>query len=313
MPFLLRSLLSFICLICFAVLPLGAHAATTVVIVSSERSPAYVEAIDALVRELERNGLSRYDMLQLSSSEWLSAGGISPKLIVTLGTEAAQMLATSEPRTPVLCTLLPRSSFERVLRVSGRKSSAQFSALYLDQPLGRQLDLIRLALPEARRIGVLWGAESQMQANALSALAKARGLELVEASVGRDESVFPSLKKALDESDLLLAMPDPHVYNSSSIQNILLASFRARVPMVAFSPAYVRAGALLAVHVTPTQIGLQAAAIAQDVLQGKPLSATPLYSRDFGVEVNEHVARSLGLTLDAKALNARLHQREVAP
>ena len=117
----------------------------------------------------------------------------------------------------------------------------------------------------------------------------------------------------LEDADLLLAVPDPQLYNSSSIQNILLASFRANVPLMAFSPAYVRAGALLALHVTPTQIGLQAAAIARGVLQGKALSATPLYSQDFSVAVNEHVARSLGLTLEPDALRVRLRRREGAP
>lgn len=288
-------------------------AAAGVVIVSSERSTAYVDAVDALVKELERGGLSRYEMLQLTVPELAAAGPLSPKLFVAFGAEAAQALAKAESRAPVLCALLPRSSFERILQASGRKSSAQFSALYLDQPLSRQLELIRLALPAAHRIGVLWGSESQSQAAALKTQAQTRGLELVEASVERDASVFSSLKRVLEDADVLLAVPDPQVYNSNSIQNILLASFRAKVPLAAFSPAYVRAGALLAVHVTPAQIGVQAGAIARGVLQGKALSATPLYSQDFSVTVNDHVARSLGLALDAQALNARLHRWEGTP
>jgi ABC-type uncharacterized transport system substrate-binding protein len=287
--------------------------APLVVIVSSERTPAYVEAAEALVSELERGGLSRYNMLQLDAGELAAAWPLSPKLFVTLGSVAANALALSTTQSPVLCTLLPRSSYERVLQASGRKSSAQFSALYLDQPLSRQLELIRLALPTARRVGVLWGPESQTNAVALKTYVQSSGLVLVEATVGRDEQLFPSLKSVLEEADVLLAVADAHLFNSGSIQNILLASFRARVPLVAFSPAYVRAGALFALHVTPMQIGLQAAAIARGVLQEKTLSATPLYSRDFSVTVNEHVARSLGLTLDADSLRERLLRRELTP
>lgn len=303
-------LLSFWLVLCAAS---WAHAGATVVIVSSERSAAYGEAAQALVDELERGGLARAEVLQLTALEFSGAGPLTPKLYVALGTQAAQVLASAEWRAPVLCTLLPRNSFERVLRESGRKTSAQFSALYLDQPLSRQLELIRLALPEARRLGVLWGPESQGQAAALKALALARGLELVEASVGRDELLFPSLKKVLEQADLLLALPDPQLYNSSSIQNILLTTFRARVPLVAFSPAYVRAGALLALHASPTQLGLQAGLIARGVLQGKTLSATPIYSQDFSVTVNEHVARSLGLKLEPAVLSAHLRRREGTP
>lgn len=287
--------------------------AVTVVIVSSERSPAYVQAAETLVRELERTGWSRHDMLQLTAAELAGAGVLTPKLFVALGVQAANALALAPLNTPVLCALLPRNSFERVLRSSGRRASSQFSALYLDQPLSRQLGLIQLALPEARRMGVLWGPDSKTQAPTLRALAQARGLSLLEADVGRGELLFPGLKAALEGADVLLALADPQVFNSSSIQNILLTSFRAGVPLVAFSPAYVRAGALLALHVTPEQIGQQAALIAGGVLQGKALSATPLYSQDFSVDVNEHVARSLGLRLDAVALRTLLRQREAAP
>ncbi len=307
----LRSLLLSLWLCICAVT--GAHAAASVVIVSSERSPAYMEAAEALVGELERGGLPRVDVLQLTAQEWSTAGPLSPKLFIALGTEAAHALAQSVHAAPVLCTLLPRSSFERILQISGRKSSAQFSALYLDQPLNRQLELIRLALPAARRLGVLWGPESYVHASALKDLAQASGLELEEATVGRDESLFSSLKRVLERADLLLAVADPQLYNSSSIQNILLASFRAKVPLVAFSPAYVRAGALFALYVTPTQIGRQAAVMARLVLQGKTLPVNPVYSQDFSVAVNEHVARSLGLTLDADALRTRLRSKEGPP
>lgn len=307
----LRSLLVGLCLLILA----GAHtqAAVVIVIVSSERSTPYVEAAEALMGELERGGLSRYDMLQLTVAELAGAGRLTPKLFVALGSEAAGHLAKTETRTPVLSTLLPRSGFERVLREAGRKASPQFSALYLDQPLSRQLDLIRLALPEAHRIGVLWGPESQSQAPALKSQARARGFDLQEGVVGGEESLFLVLKRILENAEVLLAVADPQVFNSGSIQNILLSSFGAKVPLVAFSPAYVRAGALLAVHVSPSQMGRQAATLAEGVLRGKALSPMPLYSHEFTVSVNEHVARSFGLTLNAQSLHERLRQREGAP
>lgn len=311
MYLLLRSLILAIGLGWFAAA--CSHAAASVVLVSSERSPAYLEAAEALVGELERGGLQRSDVLQLMASEVATVGALAPKVYVALGSEAAEVLAKTESRLPVLCILLPRSSFERVLQSNGRKTSAQFSALFLDQPISRQLELIHLALPGAQRLGVLWGPESRSQSAALKVLAQASGLEVVDATVGRDQLAFSSLKQVLENSDVLLAVADPQVYNSSSIQNILLASFRAKVPLVAFSPAYARAGALLALHVTPNQVGQQAAAIVRGVLQGKALSATPLYSQDFSIAVNEHVARSLGLSLDADSLRTRLRRREGAP
>ncbi|MEI8030483.1 MAG: ABC transporter substrate binding protein [Comamonadaceae bacterium] len=309
---MLARLRSLICGVLLGVFGAAAVQATTVVIVSSERSAAYSEAAQALVGELERGGLSRPEILQVTVAELSAAGPLAPRLFVGLGTEAANVLAKAASTAPILCALLPRHSFELLLN-SGRKSSSQLSALYLDQPLSRQLELIHLALPKARHIGVLWGPDSKLQASALKAQLQVRGLDLIEASVEHNELLFPGIRRVVEDADVLLALPDPLVYNSHSIQNILLTSFRAKVPMVAFSPAYVRAGALLALYVTPTQVGLQAANIARGVLQGKALSAMPIYSQDFSVSVNEHVARSLGLSLDADILREQLRRREGAP
>ena len=287
--------------------------AASVLVVSSERSAAYEEAAEALMAELERGGVGRTEVEFVTASEWSQGNDRSSKLIVTLGFEAAQALVSSDVRTPVLSALLPRSSFERVLRVSGRKVSSQLSAIYLDQPLNRQVALIRLALPSVRRIGVLWGTESLIHAPSLRSLAPSSGFQFVEANVIASEPLFPGLKRVLDDSEVLLALADPTVYNSNTIQNVLLASFRARVPVLAFSPAYVRAGALLALYVTPTQVGQQVASVVRGVLQGKALPSSPAYAQNFSVAVNGHVARSLGLALDADGLASQLRQREGAP
>lgn len=292
---------------------LSAQAAVSVVMVSHDFSGAYADAAAAVVLELERGGLPRQEWQQLSPDEVRASKDGPPKLYIALGAEAAQALAMMELRVPVLSTLLPRSSFEQVLRLSGRKVSAQFSALFLDQPITRQLDLIQLAWPGVRRIGVVWGEQSQGGAAALRVQASARGLTLVEGGLVANEPFFAMLKRVLNEVDLLLAVADPQVYNSNSIQNILLASFRAKVPMVAFSPAYVRAGAVLSLHVTPAQIGQQTGTMARGVLQGKGLPSESQYSRNFSVAVNEHVARSLGLSLDADQLTAQLRRREGSP
>ena len=134
-----------------------------------------------------------------------------------------------------------------------------------------------------------------------------------EAGLEGKFNVFSDLQQVLSGSDVFLALADPLVFNSNSIQNILLTTFRAQVPVVAFSPAYVRAGALLALHATPEQAGRQAAGLVLEALRGLPLPERPVESNDFEVSVNEHVARVFGLQLDAKALRLALRRAEHLP
>jgi ABC-type uncharacterized transport system substrate-binding protein len=285
-------------------------------IVRSQTSAPYIDATQALVNGLVRQGLPR-NAVEIWSPAELAAVPVDRlsgvKVWVALGTEAATALAQGRLKVPVLNALLPRSSFERVLRASGRKASARFNVLELDQPLQRQLALIRLALPKARRLAVLWGPDSLLKAAVLRSLASSQGLTLQEARLEEETSLFAALQSVLDGSDVLLAFADPLVFNSSSIQNILLTTIRAQVPLVAFSPAYVRAGALLAVYSTPPQVGNQAAQWVLGVLANRVLPELALEPLDFEISVNEQVAGVLGLSFDVKALTLALKRQEQQP
>ena len=292
-------------------------AQSTLLIVNSDATATYVDVADQLATHMVKSGLPSGEVQQMTAAELtlaMRSGHMPrPRLFVALGVEAVATLAHSRVQAPVLAALIPRSSFQRLLHDSGRSASSQFTALYLDQPLSRQLSLIRLALPKARRLGVLLGPESITRIGQLRLLTGSSGLKLVDAQVDEAAGIFPALKQVLDDCDVLLALADPQVFNSQSIQNILLAAFRAKVPLVGFSPAYVRAGALLSLHVTPGQAALQAAALLQDALAGKALPASPAESNDFEVGVNVHVARAMNLVLDAQTLRQTLRDTERLP
>ncbi|MDI1246095.1 MAG: ABC transporter substrate binding protein [Rhodoferax sp.] len=285
-------------------------------IVQSQNSAPYLDATQALLNGLARQGVPYFAVGIWNPAELAALPDASlsaVKVWVGLGTEAATALARTPLKAPVLNALLPRSSFERLLLASGRKASARFNVLELDQPLHRQLALIRVALPKARRLGVLWGPDSLIKASALRSLASSQGLALQEVRLDQETVLFAALQSALDGSDVLLALADPLVFNSSSLQNILMTSIRKKVPLFAFSPAYVRAGALLAVYSTPPQVGKQAAQWVLGALANRPLPEMALEPLDFEISVNEQVARVLGLSLDVQTLTTALKSQEKQP
>ncbi|MBE0472670.1 ABC transporter substrate binding protein, partial [Rhodoferax sp.] len=270
----------------------------------------------ALIGQLESQGVPRtaiqmYHVADLASIP--EARLAAPKVWVALGVQASMALGKSGSKAPVLSALVPRSAFERVLLDTGRKLSPQFNAVYLDQPLNRQMALIRLALPKARRVGALLGPDSWSRGAALLAAASANGLELVAARVDDDSALFSALQSVIEVSDVLLAQADPLVFNSNSIQNILLTTIRANVPLIAFSPAYVRAGALLALYSTPAQAGSQAAHWVLEVLASRKLPAKALEPDDFEISVNDQVASVLALSLDGKSLRLALKRQAQNP
>ncbi|MCL5061014.1 MAG: hypothetical protein M1449_11415 [Candidatus Thermoplasmatota archaeon] len=225
------------------------------------------------------------------------------RLAVAVGVRAAESLAALPLRTPLLAVLVPRIWYVKTGRArlsdGGRRGA---SAIYLDQPFERQAQLIRLAFPEVRRVGVLLGAEQSGLAGELDEALRAQQLGLAHGTVDRGERLIAPLENVLSEADLLLAVPDPLVFNRNTAQSLFLTSYRYRVPVLGYSRSLTRAGALLSLHSSPAQIGRQTAEWVDHALDGAPVRLPPpAHPAYFSISINEQVARSLDFALPPEA------------
>lgn len=286
-----------------------------VLVVQAEEGAAHAEAAAALKVELaEQAAVVGSDLASFQDDRTPL-----PELVIAVGGAAfegaLQALSTRDPREriPVLAILLPRSAYEAVL-ARGPAVRRPVAAAVLDQPLARQAALLARALPQPVRVGVLPGTQTRPQLRNLERELHNRGLRLVVApEVRTTDDIYPALKAALDEADVILALPDSDIYQSANLQNILLTAYRARKPLVGFSAAQVRAGAALAVYSTPIQVAGRAAEMVRGWLAGRGLPGVQA-PRDFSVAVNARVANSLGLHLDdAATIAADLRREEGLP
>ena len=300
-------------------------------------SGAALDFEKTLVAELQQQALPNRSVLRLQTDS-LRASAPPPSLVVALGSEALLSLAQPGlgllPNTPVLCVLMSQQTYETTLkRFKAMPSQAKdsplralkWTALYANQPLSRQLALLRLALPKAQNLGVLWPLETADTAegaglsNSLLELKQVtieQRLNLHIEKVQAGAPAYKPLSSLLGQVDVLWALPNDQIYNPASFQNILLSSIRAGVPMVGFSAAYVRSGAMLGVYATPQPMARQAAHMVRDMLVGghaAGAAVAPQFPKAFEVGVNQAVARSLGYTLDAAQLQIRLEALERAP
>jgi putative ABC transport system substrate-binding protein len=219
-------------------------------------------------------------------------------LIIAVGMKAAES-ASTQTSTPVLAAMVPVAAFENMLaKRSAHNSESSISAIFLDQPWGRQFDFLRVALPKKPRVGFLYSAENNIDISRLRQLIAKRGGKLVARQVPLDESIYPSLESVLEDSDVLLAIPDSTIYNTNNIRNILLTSYRHRIPLIGLSQPYVNAGALAAIFSTPELLARQAVSSTILYMQTRKLPG-PQYPADFTVAVNMQVARSLGIEIPA--------------
>jgi hypothetical protein len=274
----------------------GANAAD-VEIVLGDNSPAYVESARLIADDL--SGRAAVTLRQ--ADEFARGAKLArANLVITLGSRALQAELGSERIAPTIAMLLPRLSYEQAANPASRGSPPRsLTAVFLDQPPARQLNLIRTVTPERTRIGLLSSSAHEQNVRWIEAAARDQKLVLHRETIAQSADLHPALQRLLPEVDAILALPDPVVFNSATIQNILLTAYRAQQPLFGFSPSYTKAGAIAAVYSTPQQIARQTSQLAIQFLAGNPLPP-PQYPRAFSVSVNSTVARSLNIAVDSE-------------
>ncbi|WP_409300798.1 ABC transporter substrate-binding protein [Pseudomonas sp. KCJK8993] len=205
-----------------------------------------------------------------------------------------------------------------VLRIS-RLQAAQrlpgtppprLSLLWSDPPGARQLRLIHEVLPQVRRVGVLYSQDSRFLLEELRQAARALGLEIV-AEAWDDIADSRPLQQVLRNSEVLLGLDDPSLYNPKTVKNLLLSSYARQQALVGPNAGFVRAGSLASTY-SDQQDWLQ----TLDQLLDRPPAQWPrsLYPAAFKVLSNPQVARSLGIEeIDPEAVARQLSEGEKRP
>jgi len=262
--------------LCLALLPcLGFAAPKQIVVLLSDNSAPYQEAARAIREGMDVDSVKATTRFVVVGEAGADEAMAQPdSLLVPLGAKATQLAAKTEQ--PLFAALVSRQFFEK-LAPSVSNSRRPISALYLDQPISRHLQLVRVAQPRARSVGVVLGPSQVVSQTELTQAASSAGLRLSAIALAGGGDLFNSLQTLLPNVDALLLFPD-----------------------------LVDAGALVAIYSTPQQIGQQVAEILQRMLATRLAEMpAPAYPKYFTVKTNSSVARSLDIDVPNDAVLAQ--------
>lgn len=203
-----------------------------------------------------------------------------------------------EPQGPA--TLVLRISRLQARQRLGTALPARLSLLWSDPPPDRQLRLAQILLPQARRIGVLYDNHSEFLLNELRQAAQPLGLEIVTERWDNTNDSRP-LQALLKNSDVLLGLDDPDLYNPKTAKNLLLSSYARQTALIGPNAGFVKAGSLASSYSDQSDW-----LTILDELLDQPPATWPRthYANRFKVLSNPQVARSLGIEQINEALVA---------
>lgn len=266
----------------------------SIAVVLSERGGMYAEFAGTLEEALADTSWRIAATLQ---PETLSQLAGPPELIVTVGSEALRKTLSRGDHTPIVATLLPRQNYEKILAES-RRHPGRITAIYLDQPPARQASFLSHLLPGQKRAGMLLSSETRNSASQFRQAFASAGLALDSEDADTDRTLLPALNSLLGRVDVLIAVPDSTIYRRNNIRAILITAFRYQRPLIGYSPAFVNAGALAALHTTPAQIARQTADMI--ISHGTNLPP-PTGPSQFAIAINSNVAQAFGLNIPDEA------------
>lgn len=244
-----------------------------VIVLSSPEVTIHRSVIESLRTTLEKKGLQIPKPIAdpgqaLAATGPLTKAGASP-IVFSVGESSTRWVLQHTQKLPVVACMVSESGpAKTATNATGVTSSFRPS---------EEFKLLRKLLPNARRIAVVFNpAENGAKVQAATKAAQEFGLQLVPFPVESPQQIPDALSAALEQADALWGIRDRMVLSPRTAEAFLVESFRKRVPLIGPSLEWVRAGALYAMDVDLTDIGIQCAEIALQILEGTHPHEIPL-------------------------------------
>ena len=216
---------------------------------------------------------------------------VKPDLIFAVGIWALQAAASHSTTTPVVYAMVlnPPSIVGDGKNVTGAS---------MNIPAEEAIRLFKQLGPAIKRVGAIYSrARTGYLVKRAESLAKNEGIQLVTREITSPREIAAALESLQDGIDALWILPDETTLAQPALQQILLFSYRRKIPVLGLSERHAQLGALFALSFASSEdIGRQAAELALTVLSGtKPTEIPYTTPRKVSLTVNLKTAGKLGI------------------
>lgn len=170
--------------------------------------------------------------------------------VLAVGLAAAEKVLGSAYQGNIVFAMITESDLKRLLAHYPPRAASSWRWVRSSVSVEYLIGLGRLLVPRAQKIGVLVGPDANF--TGLTALgdhtAPSQQINALQVNVADNPLV--KLTPFVTANDLLVVLPDDAATNRALAGWLLPLSLRYRKPIIAYSEAYVRAGALAGVYRT---------------------------------------------------------------
>ena len=283
----------------FCCLAANAQSLSQLIVVFDQNSKSSLTAKETLQELFTTNNITTdfYQIDQLNHGALTELNDNPDSIVITIGRKAFVKSWQNLNNTRIFSLLLSKPSIYGIIEDTANKNI--LSGLYLEQPVVKQIELAQHIMPNVRKVGFLITDKNYIALNKeLSRLNSNINFQIK--TVSDQKTLSTALSQIVRNTDLLVTQPEPKIYNSTSLKNILLSSYRNNVPVIGLNKSFVNAGCLASIYTTIEQLGAEAFELLDLALRNNKLPEIQ-YSSNFTVSINYKVANSLGLYVPSES------------
>ncbi|MEW5678765.1 ABC transporter substrate-binding protein [Comamonas kerstersii] len=224
--------------------------------------------------------------------------GDKPDAIVAIATPSAQAVVAATKTVPVVFSAVTDPVAAKLVpswEASGTNVTGVSDLLALD----KQMDLVKQAVPDAKRVGMVYNpgeANSVVVVKELQKLLPTMGMTLVEAAAPRSVDVSSAARSLVGKVDVIYTSTDNNVV--SAYEALVKVGQDAKIPLVASDTDSVKRGAVAAYGINYRDLGEQTGRVVARILKGEaPGSIKPEVSTKLELFVNPAAAQKQGIEL----------------
>lgn len=280
-------------------MPVLAEKTAQILVISNSNDDPYRETIAGFKTQIA--SAAKPIITELTLAQFQTSGGgeierLKPDMIFTLGSESLKSVSQQTNKIPIVATM--------VLKDDVLKRESNITGVSLSYSLQTQFQWLKRVFPQQSSVAILYNpSENSGTVNEAKGICQQMGLKLVAIPVETPKELPYALEQLATNVELLFAIPDETVMSVNTAKEVLLASFRNKVPMIGLSDNWVKSGAFYALSWDYDDLGKQNALMAQKILNGTAVSSVPPEQpRKVTYTVNAKIAEHMNMDISSEIL-----------
>lgn len=259
------------------------------------------------IKALEENGYKDGENLKIdyqnaqgdmAASQTIAKQFVSQNkdLIFAIATPSAQGAYNATKKIPIMISAVTDPVAAGIVKSLDKpETNVSGTSDYL--PADKQLELVKLLVPNAKKIGVIYNTSeinSEVQVNQLKEYAQKNGYEVVPVGITSTNEVNQAISTLISKIDVLYVPTDNLVVSSMPI--LVQKTLEKKIPIIASESGSVEVGALATQGIDYYKLGYKTGEMAAKVLKGEDISQMPIAKADeTNIIINEDTLKALSI------------------